>query len=139
MGGLVAGINMWEQSVLPMILYNSETWQEMSKKDIDTLEKLQLRFLRTLLAVGTGCPIPLLYSESGMLLMEYRILEKKLMFLHHLYHLDDSALAKEVVKIQTDNGLPGIVEECNNFLVKFGILNISDIPKEQFTDCKIQS
>ena len=54
------------------------------------------------------------------------------MFLHHLYHLDDSALAKEVVKIQTDNGLPGIVEECNNFLVKFGILNISDIPKEQF-------
>ena len=69
-GGLVAGINMWEQSVLPMILYNSETWQEMSKKDIDTLEKLQLRFLRTLLAVGTGCQIPLLYSESGMLLME---------------------------------------------------------------------
>ena len=128
-GGLVAGMNIWEMSVLPMLLYNSETWQEISRTTLKTLENLQIRFLRSLFSVGTGCPIPLLYSESGMLLMEFRILEKKLMFLHHLYHLEESSLAKEVVHIQTSNGLPGIVEECNELLVKLGTSNIKDLNK----------
>ena len=34
-GGLVSGFEMWEIAVIPMLLYNSETWMEISKKTID--------------------------------------------------------------------------------------------------------
>ena len=83
-GGLSAGIDIWEMAVIPMLLNNAETWQDISAKKLATLEKLQLKFLRCLLGVGTGCPIPLLYSETGVLLMEHRILQRKLMFIHVL-------------------------------------------------------
>ena len=70
-GGIVSGFSLWEMAVLPMLLYNAETWQETSRKTIEELEKLQLKFLRIVLGVGTGCPIVLLYSETGVILMEF--------------------------------------------------------------------
>ena len=87
-GGLSAGINIWETSIIPRLLYNSECWQEISKAAIQQLENVQLKFLRVLLAVGSGCPIPALYWDTGMLQMKYRILKTKLLFLHHLENLE---------------------------------------------------
>ena len=92
-GGLKAGLQIWESAVIPMLLNNADTWQEISHRTIHKLEQLQLSFLRCLLGVGTGCPKPLLYSETGVMLMEFRILEKKLMFLHHLSNLPETSLA----------------------------------------------
>ena len=132
LGGLATGINIWERAVIPMLLYNCETWQEMSRKSVDDLEKLQLTFLRCILAVGSGCPTPLLYSETGFLLMEFRILERKLMFLHHLNQLLETGLAKEIIKVQTELGLPGIAQECHSFLVRFGIRDINLYSKLKF-------
>ena len=44
-GGLSAGIDIWEMAVIPMLLNNAETWQDISAKTLATLEKLQLKFL----------------------------------------------------------------------------------------------
>ena len=60
-GGLAAGLDIWELGVLPMLLYNSDCWQEISPKTIQELENLQLKFYRCLFAVGSGYPIPALY------------------------------------------------------------------------------
>ena len=110
-GGIVSGFDIWEIAVIPTLLYNAETWQEISNKTVEELETIQLSFLRSILGVGSGCPTVLLYSETGTLLMEFRILQKKLLFLHHLYNLPDTALAREVLAVQSEQGLPGIVDE----------------------------
>ena len=132
LGGLVSGLELWESAVVPMLLYNSETWAEISKKTIDDLEGLQMNFLRTILGVGKGCPIPLLFSETGTLLMEYRILQSKLVFLHHLEQLPDSSLAKQVYTTQIKHGLPGIAIECQDFFAKFEIVDLKSYSKLQF-------
>ena len=72
-GGIAAGLDLWEMAVMPMALYNAETWQDIDHKTINTLEKVQYAFLRNLLGVGSGCPLPLLISETGTLLMEMKI------------------------------------------------------------------
>ena len=64
--------------------------------------------------------------------MEFRILKKKLMFLHHLHNLPKSSLANEVLSLQTIYGLPGIVHECKSFLSKFGLNDLSLYSKYQF-------
>ena len=94
MGGLTAGFQMWDMAVLPMLLFNAECWIEISQPAINTLEQLQYTFLRCILGIGSGCPLPLLLSETGMILMELRVLKKKLMFLHHLFLLEQGSLAK---------------------------------------------
>ena len=74
----------------------------------------------------------MLYAETGTLLMEFRILQKKLIFLHHLSHLPVSALAKEVFDIQTAQGLPGIWDDCKEFLARYEIHDIVQLSKLQF-------
>ena len=37
LGGILTGLEIWEMSVIPFLLYNSETWTELSKEAIITL------------------------------------------------------------------------------------------------------
>ena len=42
--GFVTDMYVWERAVVPMVLNNARTWQEMSSKCVDALEKLQITF-----------------------------------------------------------------------------------------------
>ena len=123
-GGVSAGLMIWEMAVIPTLLNNAECWYDVSKSTVDELELLQTRFLKHLLAVGSGCPTPILMSETGTVLMELRILQKKLLFLHHLETLPSSALAKEVLELQRMFNWPGLIQECQPFLNKFHIQKV---------------
>ena len=46
--------------------------------------------------------------------------------------LPDSALAKEIYNVQTKLNLPGLAQECNEFLVKSGIIQIQNYSKVQW-------
>ena len=82
--------------------------------------------------IFTGCPIPVMYWDCGGLLMEYRIIKKKLMFVHYLANLEDSYLAKQIYDVQLKLGLPGLINECEPCLVKFGVFNIKKDSKIQW-------
>ena len=131
-GGISAGITIWETSIVPKLLHNSECWLEISKSSLQQLESVQLQFMRVLLAVGQGCPKPALYWDTGIIMMKYRILKNKLLFLHHLENLSDDSLAKEVYKGQKDLNLPGLFQECSQFLTEFGILDVQGFSKFQW-------
>ena len=78
-GGLATGFSIWEAAVLPGLLYNSECWTNMSNVVLQQLEKLQLKFYRSMLAVGSGCPLPIIYWDTdGMMI-------KKIVIFLHLY------------------------------------------------------
>ena len=124
-GGISAGLDVWEMAVVPKLLFNAECWLEMNHSTLQDLENIQLKFYRTLLAVGKGCPIPVLYWETGGLLMKYRVLKKKLLFLHHLTILPENSLAAEVFRVQERLKLPGLARECEDFLIRFRITNVS--------------
>ena len=128
-GGLQTGIDLWEAAVVPMLLFNAETWVEVSKGTVEELEQIQKRFLRCLLSVGVGCPTPSLYLETGSMLISNRILQRKLLFLHHLATLPDTSLAKEVYDIQTQLSLPGLVNECQEFLSNHELYSIERYTK----------
>ena len=132
MGGLAAGLDIWELSVIPMLLYNAECWQEMSNQTLIELDNLQNKFYRCLLAICTGCPIPALYWETGGMKMKYRILKKKLCFLHYIATLSDDTLAREFYEVQKNLALPGLVKECQEFLDQNEIVRIDQFTKNQW-------
>ena len=61
------------------------------------------------------------YWDTGGLLMENRIIKKKLLFLHHLETLPKSSLASEVYLIQKTLSLPGLAVECSKYLAELDI------------------
>ena len=114
----------------------------ISTDTMKELEDIQLTFYRCLLAVGSGCPLPSLYWETGGTLIKYRILQKKLLFLHHVATLPNDTLAREVYEIQAKLELPGLLKECQKFLVVNGVTNLRSYSKSQwksFVTKKIKS
>ena len=64
--------------------------------------------------------------------MEFRILQKRLLFLHHVATLPEDSLAREVFQVQEDLNLPGLLQDCQEFLVKNGISNFFKYSKTQW-------
>ena len=55
--------------------------------------------------------------------MKYRVIMKKLLFLWHLNNLEEGSLAKEVLQVQKTQNLPGLVQECQDYMMT---LNLPD-------------
>ena len=120
-GGLTAGLEIWELSIIPFLLNNSETWVEIDKKTLDMLDNMQFMFLRYLFKTPRTCPKPALLWESGAMQMSHRIAIRKLMFLHHLTNLPSNSLAYEVKQVQEKLAYPGLIKECNDLIECYGL------------------
>ena len=120
-GGIRAGIQVWELAVIPYSLNNCDTWTEMSEKATDTLNKLQNSFFCHIFAVGSGCPSPAYLWDTATLTMTNRIIKKKLLFYHHLKNLPEDTLAKEILTAQEKYLLPGLAFECQKYLADMTI------------------
>ena len=131
-GGLKAGIDIWELAVIPKLLFNSGTWMDISANTMQELEELQIKFYRCLLAVGSGCPIPSLYWETGGMLIKNRILKSKLLLLHHIATLAEDTLAREILEVQMELRLPGLYLECKEFLVNAGVTDLKKFTVAQW-------
>ena len=126
LGGIKAGIEIFNLAILPKLIYNSDTWTEMNDKAIKRLENLQNTFLRCIFSVPTSTPTAALNWDSGFLSVEYRVSQKKLMLIHHLVNMEKNALASEVFQIQKNYNLPGLALEGRELLEFFCLPNIID-------------
>ena len=126
-GGITAGLDIWETAHIPSLLNNSENWIQISKESLDKLEELQNTLYRMLLAVPRTTPVPSLAWDLGGVKMKFRIITKKLHFVHHLTNLGDQSLVKEVLTLQDHHNLPGLVSECKDYFQKY---QLPDIFKE---------
>ena len=92
MGSLNVAFSIWETALLPMLLFNCESWVSTGKKTIKILDDFFHIFCKTILRVSSGCPIPSFYWQSGSTKISNLILQMKLNFVHHLANLLETAL-----------------------------------------------
>jgi hypothetical protein len=85
---------------------------------------------RVLLNVSRTCPIPALCWELGGIQMRYRVIQTKLIFLWHLDNLEDGTLAKDILEVQKSQHLPGLVQECLEWLK---ILKLPNVLEQRIT------
>ena len=112
LGALDLAFNIWEKSIVPMILLNSESWISISKKSIKILDDLFHFFCRIVLRISISCPKPSYYWESGSLTFSNLILQRKIMFTFHLANLEVGSLAREIWDQQVQNReLPSLLDE----------------------------
>ena len=122
-GGLCAGIDIWELSIIPYLLNNSEVWADIPKGALVLLDDLQNMFYRYLFATPRSTPTPALLWETGGLMMKYRIVKRKLGFFHHLSSLESSSVASRVARVEDRAGYPGLVQEYKSHCAELGLSN----------------
>ena len=57
-------IELFNKLVAPILTYSCEVWA-IDEKEIDEINKLQLRFLKYILKLKNGTPTPMVYGETG--------------------------------------------------------------------------
>ena len=131
-GSVTTAFQMWDASVLPMLLFGCETWSPVPKIILNKLKDLTTRFLKVTMGVGkNGCPLPCLYWMTGTKLIENEILQRKMMFYHHVSTLPPGTLSRDFHNVQKEHGL-GVVAECQQVLEEWNLSNIEVYSKNQF-------
>ena len=142
-GGLKAGLEIFELAIIPSLLNNSSVWIDIGKTSLDKLNTLQNTMFRYMFAVPDGTPTPILRYDLGSLSMEERVIQNKLNFVHHLVSQRDQeeseSLAGEVFNLQAKYGFPGLVTECRKYIQTYKLPNIIDdklkLSKLQWKNC----
>ena len=112
---------LWEACCLPSLLHGAGTWTEMSGETERRLNSLQEWFLRLVLQVGPGAPLPSLLWDVHCLDMGLRVDREKLMLALHCRRLGEGALAGQVYAEQQAQGWPGLAEEVGEICDKLEI------------------
>ena len=123
-GGLKAGLDMWEMAYLPSLLNNCQTWVQIEDATIDKLDDIQNTMYRTLLSTPKSTPWPALVWDLGGIKMKFRIMQKKLMFANLVVNQKETSLAHQIAKIQDELKLPGLISECKQFITDLTLPNI---------------
>ena len=76
-GPVTTAITLWESIITKKLLTNSESWLAVTRMSIKKLEKVQLSFLKRLLALPMSTPTVGVWWESGCLPMEWRVVLEK--------------------------------------------------------------
>ena len=126
LGGLKAGLDIYELALVPSLLYNADTWVDLRDETLIKLEDMQNTMFRYLFAVPKSTPRPIMRFDLGQLSMKEKIHVKKLNFLHHLKNLPSSSLGNEFYNLQRKFGFPGLISECQNLLRFYDLENILD-------------
>ena len=72
---------------LAVFLYNAQAWSNLTKTDLMSLQRVQIKFIKRMFHAPSSSSTPLTYLETGILPIEFEINIKQLCFLHHILTL----------------------------------------------------
>ena len=108
---------------IPALMNNAQSWIDIDKDTIGMLEDLQCNFLRILLATPASTPRAALVWDCGTLKMKFRIMQMKLNFIHYILTQSEDSLANQILYEQKKRNLPGLVQECGQFIRDLSIID----------------
>jgi len=89
-------LKLREAMLLNGILFNSESWHGLTKKQIDSLESVDEYLLRNILKAHSKTPKEFLYLELGVLPLQWVISQRRITYLKHIISRKDNDLVKKV-------------------------------------------
>ena len=91
---------LYDSVFLPVLIFNSQAWDSLSKEDIDNITTIQLKYLKKTLEVASSTSNTLVFLELGILPVKYEINIKQLTFIHHILKLEENDPVKLVYREQ---------------------------------------
>ena len=128
---------MIEAILIPKVLYACETWTNVTNKQIKSLEKLQKDAVTIINSLPQSTPYDGIVLECGLMPMEFRIKEKRLMYFHKVLNMKESRLTKIVYEEQKRLNFPNCWYKEVNSDIKMIDVNlkeyqIKNLTKEQW-------
>ena len=87
---------LYRSLFLSTMLFNSQAWSNLTKKDLDTLQTCQLKMLKKIFGGARSTSNSFTFLELGVLPISYEIHKRQLSFLHHILNLNDDDPVKRM-------------------------------------------
>ena len=128
---------LYKTVFLKTILYNSETWNNLTNNDVNKLKVIQNKYLKWMLHTPKGTCTSFTLLELGLLPISHVIVYRKLSFLHHILNLPDDDPVKYAYEDQKlYSHEPNWYNEVSALLNRYGLEkdeeNIRDTPKDKW-------
>ena len=73
-----------ESLLVSSMIHNSEAWYNITNREMDLLETVDLQFLRKVLNAPRSTPKEMLYLETGCVPFREIIRKRRILFLHYI-------------------------------------------------------
>ena len=90
--------------IIPKMLVNSETWNNISQKNLEEMERIQMKAIKRTLKIPDSTPNMGLLNELGMLTINNEITKRKILYLHSILN-GKNKITKDILKQQME--IPG--------------------------------
>ena len=119
------------------LLYNSEVWPQLSKKNTDDLCKLDQQLLREILGAHSKVPVEMLYLETATLQIPQIITLRRLMYLQTLVKRSDEELTSRVFTAMKSDPKPGdwcemVQKDFENINLHINEIHIKQMDKSEW-------
>ena len=92
---------LYHSVFVQMLIFNCQAWSHITKENILSLERIQLKFLKLILWLPLSTPNVFIYLEYGVLPLGHEIQRRRMNYLHHILELSDD----DPVKLAYQQGL----------------------------------
>ena len=69
---------LYRSVFLPRLIFNCETWSNLTNQEVELLQKVQLKYLRNMTEVANSTPVAGTFLELGILPINFEIDLRKL-------------------------------------------------------------
>ena len=76
------------------MIYNSEAWYNVTNRELDLLESVDLQFLRNILNAPKSTPKEMLYLEMGCVPFREMIRKRRISFLQYIVNENENSMLK---------------------------------------------
>ena len=87
---------LYKSLFLQVLLYNSQAWCNLTKKELTLLATIQLKFLKRIFHAPSSTSNPVILLETGVLPIKHEINKRQLNYLHHILTQEDNDPIKMV-------------------------------------------
>ena len=89
-----------ESMLINSILTSSQSWYNVSNKHLETLESIDILYMRKIFNSHSKTAREIYFLETGKLQIKYVLSKRRLMYLHHILTRDKNELIYKVYKTQ---------------------------------------
>ena len=86
-----------ETVVIPTLLFNTETWVNVTKEEMNSINKGHYEVMRKAFEQGESTPYYGILMETGSWPYSYVVIYKRLMYFHHILHSDERRIIRQIL------------------------------------------
>ena len=121
------------------IMFNSEVWYSLTKKQIKDLEDVDKLLLRRILHAPVSTPTEALYLETGAIPISFILQARRLMFLHYMLKLNNSEMLSQFFYAQWNSPCKNdwtvtVKNDLDEFKIEANLEVIRHMSQFQFKD-----